>query len=126
MCALKGARRAIHHLFIEVLGVKVGPVHIERIFDARIVDAVGVFFFLTREDRVEILRYFKRLAHNAILGRVRVDGKGQALDRDAGIGVEVGNVALGVHARVRAAAADELHIPAADLRKSLFHRLTDA
>ena len=115
MRALKRPRRRVHHRLVELFGVEVRTVHIKRVLDARIVDAVGVFYFLTREDRVEILRYFKRLAHDDILGRVRVAGKGQALDRDAGIGVEVGNVALGVHARVRAAAADELHIPAADL-----------
>ena len=113
--ALKGARRAVHHLFVEVLGVKVSPVDIERVFDAGIIDAVGVFLFLTREDRVEILRHLKRFAHDDILRRVRVDGKRQALDRNARLGVEIGDVALGVHARVRSAAADELDVPAADL-----------
>ena len=124
--ALKGARSAVHHLFVEVLGVKVSPVDIERVFDAGIINTVGVFLFLTREDRVEIIRHLKRLAHDDILRRVCVDGKRQALDWNARLCVEIGDVALGVHARVRAAAADELDVPAADLREALFHRLADA
>lgn len=50
---------------------------------------------------------------------MRVDGKRQALDWNARLGMEIGDVALGVHARVRAAAADELDVPAADLREAL-------
>ena len=109
-----------------MLGVKVRPIDIERVFDAGIIDTIGVFLFLTREDRVEILRHLKRFAHDDILRRVRVDGKRQALDWNARLGMEIGDVALGVHARVRAAAADELDVPAADLREALFHRLADA
>ena len=119
-------RRALHDGLVEVLGVKVSPVDIERVFDAGIINAVGVFLFLTREDRVEIIRHLKCFAHDDILRRVRIDGKRQALDRNARLGMEIGDVALGVHARVRAAAADELDVPAADLREALFHRLADA
>ena len=52
-----------------------------------------------------------------------IGGEGQAIHRDAGIGVEIGHVVLGMDTGIGAAAAGDLHRFAADHAQAPLQRL---
>ena len=123
MGALEHPGGTIHHRFIQLLGVEIGAVHVERVLDAGVIDTVGVLLFDTGADGVEIVRHLKGGLDGDILRDMGIDGKGQAIQRNAGIGAEIGHVMLGVDTGVGAAAAGQLHRMAADHAETALQRL---
>ena len=96
-----------------------------RIADAGIVDLIDVFLLDARADGIEVLRRGNGVDHGNVRREAGIDREGHAVDRDRAVGAEIGAVALSVHARVRAAAADNLDRLAADLRERALEGLGD-
>ena len=118
-------RRPVQEVLVQALGVEVGPVDVEGVLHPGVVDAVGILLFETGADGVEVLRHLQGLADGDVLRRVGVDGEGQALQGDAALRAEVRDVALGVDAGVRPAAARQVDILPRDLAEGLLQRLAD-
>ena len=90
-------------------GIEPHPVHIKGVSNPVIVNEVGIGFADARTNGVEALMHFPGLAHHHIRRQVRIEGIGQAVARDGGIGAEIGHVHPGVNPRIRAAAAGHMN-----------------
>ena len=123
--ALKGAAGAREPLKIQRLGIKADAVLQKRIADAGVIDLIDIFFLDARADGIEVLRRGDGVDHGDVRREAGIDRKGNPVDRDRAVGAEIGTVALCVHARVRAAAADDLDRFSADLRERALQRFGD-
>ena len=103
------AGRRLHHVLVQVPGVKPGTVDIKRILKAGIVNLIGIFLPGAGADGVEILMNGKGLRHHDVTGKVGIQRIGQPLHRDGGGRAEIRHVHPGVDARVRPAAAGHMH-----------------
>ena len=97
----------------------------KRIADAGVIDLIDIFLLDARADGVEVLRRGDGVDHGDVRREAGIDRKGHPVDRDRAVGAEIGTVALCVHTRVRAAAADDLDRFAADLRERALQRFGD-
>ena len=86
--------------------------------------AVGLAF--RAETRVEGLRCGRAREHAHVVGEKGVDGKGDLLRGDGGLGVEMHHLPFGVYARVRPAARGRLRGRAESLGESLFQHFLHA
>ena len=115
----------VQKVLIQPFWVKVGPVHVEGIFEAGVVNAVGVFLFDAGADGVEILPHLHRLPDGDVLRGVGVDGVGHPVNGDAALRAEIGHVPLRVDPGVRPSAARQVDRPPADLGDGLLQGLAD-
>ena len=95
----------LHHRLVQMLGVEPGPVHIESVAQAGVINAVGVFLFPAGADGVEFHGHLDGPDHHDVVGQAGVDRQGQAVAGDGGGGAEVGHIDLGVDAGVGAPGA---------------------
>ena len=123
MGPLEHPGRPVHQLFIQFLGVEIGPVHIEGVFDPGVIDAIGILFAQAGADGVKVLRHLIGRLHHNILRDMGVYGKGQPVHWDPGVGVEIGHIVLGVDTGIGAAAAHHLDLLSADHAETTLQRL---
>lgn len=90
-----------------------------------IVDLIDVLFLNARADGIEVLRRGDSVDHGDVRREAGIDRERYTVDRDRAIGAEIGTVAPRMHARVRAAAANDLDRLAADLRERALERFGD-
>ena len=109
MGAHKLAGRRLHHVFVQVPGVKPCTVDIKRVFQPGIVNLIGVFLPGAGADGVEILVNLKSFCHHDVAGKVGIQRIGQPLHRDGGGRAEIRHVHPRMNTRVRPAAARHMH-----------------
>ena len=68
-----------------------------------------------------MLPHLKGPGHHNVAGQMGIEGVGQPVHGNGGVGPEIGNIAQGVHSRVGAAAAGNMNAVAHDLGCRLFH-----
>ncbi|MPN05890.1 hypothetical protein SDC9_153144 [bioreactor metagenome] len=107
--AHKLGRRPGHHVLVQRLGAEPRPVHMKGVADAGIPDAVGVFLLDTGADGVEFIGDGDGAADHNVRRKTGVHRQRQPVAGNGGAGAEIGDIDLGVHPRVGAAAAGELH-----------------
>ena len=117
------ARRRLHHVLVQVPGVKPCTVDIKRILKPGIVNLIGVFLPGAGADGVEILMNLKGFCHHDVAGKVGIQRIGQPLHRDGGGRAEIRHVHPCVYARVRPAATRHMHRMPNHHGGSLFHGL---
>ena len=125
MRALEGARRGVHFLHVQALGIEAGALFKEGIAEIAVVYFVDIFFFYTASDRIEIFLRLAGREHGDIRGQIAVERERQLFQRDTALAFEVGAVAQRVHARIRAAAAGHMAALAHGFFDRLLQRLLD-
>ena len=118
-------RRALHDRLVEVFGIEPGAVYIKRVLNWRIVDEIGIFLLDARTDGVEAIVHLHRAGDDDVSGQVRVEGVGNALHRNSRVRAEICHVDLRVNARVRPAAAGNVHLMAHNHGGGFLERLAD-
>ena len=111
----------LHYGFIQVLGIEPGPVNIEGVADAGVINKVRIFLFDTGADGVEVIMNFPRIVNRDIVGQVRIERIGNPIHRNSGIGSEIGNVVLGMDAGICTAAAGDVDPVSHDFGCGTFH-----
>ena len=97
MGSLKHPGRPVHNRLVQPLGVKIRPVNIEGVLNARIVDAIGIFLFDAGANGVKILRHLIGPAHHDVLRDMGIHREGDALHGDTGAGVKIGHIVFRVY-----------------------------
>ena len=118
-------RCRLHDLLIQVLGIKPGTIHIERIPDTGIVNGIRILFTDTGADGIEVFIHFKGLCHHDIHRKMGIERIGQPIHRNRRCGTEIGHIAPGMHTCIRTAAAGYMDIMLHDHGNSFFQGLLD-
>ena len=122
MGADEGGCRRGHAPDIERLRIEAGAAVEKRIPQTAVVDAVNVFLLDAGTDGVEILRRLHRGGNGDILRQSAVYRQRHALDGDGAVCAEIGTIAQGMDAGVRASAAGDVNRMLHDLGYGLLQR----
>ena len=85
-----------HHILVQMLGIKPGPVHKKGVADAGVVDPVGILLPVTGGDGVEFGGDLHRPGDHDVIGQAGVHRQREPVQGDAGGGFEIGHIDPGV------------------------------